>query len=215
MSAVKNPKSKGSGYERDIAKKLSLWWSEGKSDCCIWRSASSGSVATQRAKQDKESKNFYGDLSPTDELAQDLFSYFVAELKRGYNKSNLLDVIDSDNECEFLKLWNQVIRDSILANRNPLLILKRDRKHDVIFLLKMDFNKFIEWCGYPSTKTISIHLENCDIIGLQLDSFLNWISPSIIRRMANEKELKTKKVSGKSGSNRPKCKAIGTSKEDK
>src|SRR5574343_851909 len=101
-------KSKGNSFERLIAKQLSLWLSEGKSDCCIWRSASSGSVATQRAKQNKESKNFYGDLSPTDDIAQYLFDYFVIECKRGYSHTNTLDIIDSNTEGEFLKLWNQV-----------------------------------------------------------------------------------------------------------
>ena len=39
-------KAKGSAFEREVCKKLSLWITDGKMDDCLWRSAISGGRAT-------------------------------------------------------------------------------------------------------------------------------------------------------------------------
>ena len=58
-----NP-GKGSNYERDIAKKLSLWASHDEHDDWIWRTSSSGARAKTRSKQGKSTANSCGDIKP-------------------------------------------------------------------------------------------------------------------------------------------------------
>jgi hypothetical protein len=46
--------AKGSSFEREIAKLLSLWWSEGMRDDVFYRSHASGGRFTMRRKSGKD-----------------------------------------------------------------------------------------------------------------------------------------------------------------
>lgn len=91
---------KGSGFERELAKQLSLWWSHGDRDDLIWRTSQSGGRATQRAKRAVRTKYGYGDLTFTDPAAKPLFDLLVISAKRGYtNTSKPLQKKDIDRAC--------------------------------------------------------------------------------------------------------------------
>lgn len=47
----KHPSAKGSSFEREFCKKLSLWVSDGKDPDIFWRTAGSGSMATRKQLQ--------------------------------------------------------------------------------------------------------------------------------------------------------------------
>lgn len=79
---------KGSGFERELAKQLSLWWSHGDRDDLIWRTSQSGGRATQRAKRAVRTKYGYGDLTFTDPTAKPLFDLLVISAKRGYTNTS-------------------------------------------------------------------------------------------------------------------------------
>ena len=55
-------KGKGSSYEREICRLLSLWWTEGVSDDYFWRTAGSGAMAKTRSKVGKKTHGHYGDI---------------------------------------------------------------------------------------------------------------------------------------------------------
>ena len=54
-------KAKGSSFEREIARILSLWWSKGTRDDIFGRTMSSGAWGTQRAKAGKSTFGQYGE----------------------------------------------------------------------------------------------------------------------------------------------------------
>jgi len=60
-----NSKSIGNNYEREIAKKLSEWITQGERDDVLWRDLSSGARATTRKKSGKDSLQ-EGDFVATD-----------------------------------------------------------------------------------------------------------------------------------------------------
>ena len=141
-------KTKGGSYERSLAKKISLWWSDNKEDSLCWRTASSGARATQRSKTNQNTINAHGDLCATDPSIQPFFDLFSVEAKRGYSSTNLLNHIDSNKNTEFESLWNQCVGDADKCNKEPMLILKRDRKKEVVFINKSVYNKLIDEAGY-------------------------------------------------------------------
>lgn len=86
--------AKGQQFERDICRKLSLWISEGKDDSLLWRTSNSGGRATVRGKKGKRTQGQYGDIAAIHPSAEWLTRYFTFELKRGYPKASLHDLID-------------------------------------------------------------------------------------------------------------------------
>lgn len=82
---------KGSEFEREISKRLSLWWSDGKRDDIFWRTSGSGARATTRRKKSQKTAYEYGDITFTDPDGKPFIDYFLVELKRGYSGGGRLD----------------------------------------------------------------------------------------------------------------------------
>src|SRR5215467_5249762 len=74
-------KAKGSAFEREISKLMSLWISHGTRDDIFWRSSLSGGRATVQFKKGRENRSQIGDLSAIDPLGEWLISRFVTEIK--------------------------------------------------------------------------------------------------------------------------------------
>ena len=183
---------KGGNNEREKAKQISRWWTEGERDDVFWRD-NSGARATSRAKTGKSTAASYGDIVLQDPCGEALLRICTIELKRGYNSLNTLDLLDckSLKSNIFLSFWKQVLRDSVLAEKNgwgkcPLLITQRDRKNAVITMDNELFNKIIEYCG-PLEKTNIIRTilkkEEIDVYSIILEDFFNWCNPRIFDRM--------------------------------
>ena len=117
-------KAKGSAYEREIAKKISLFLTEGKNPDTVWRSSNSGGKATVT-----KSMIGCGDLQSISEESKKFFSIFSLELKN-YKELNLLD-FQKENFI-LNKWWEQASTDAKRANKIPLLIIRISRKGDFV-----------------------------------------------------------------------------------
>jgi hypothetical protein len=120
-----NGKQKGSAYEREICKKLSLWISHGERDDLLWRSAMSGGRATIQAKKGKENKSQTGDISPIDKLGQSLTDRFIIECKF-YNNLDIVSGIIKGKGVLWA-FWRKLVKDSVAAGKKPMLIVKQNR----------------------------------------------------------------------------------------
>lgn len=80
---LKNPKAKGSSFERDTARELSLWLSKGERPDLLRRTVLSGGQFTNFAKRAKYGKSLgeAGDLGPNHPDAQVLTDKVVIECK--------------------------------------------------------------------------------------------------------------------------------------
>ena len=119
-----NGKQKGAEYERQCAKRLSLWITNGERDDCLWRSALSGGRATLQQRKGKVNKSQTGDLSSIDSCTQAFIDSFLIEIK--FYK-------DLDITSGFVKgkgvlksFWKKLIADAALARKNPMLIAKQN-----------------------------------------------------------------------------------------
>lgn len=119
-SATKG-KAKGSTFERDMCKRLSLWWSAGTSSQIFWRNSGllarvSGCIAHQ-----------YGDMHAIDERGQPFVDRISTEFKF-YKDLRVLDIIDKPGKMHVTLLdhWAQCKRDAEASEREPMLVAKRN-----------------------------------------------------------------------------------------
>lgn len=184
--------AKGSSFEREVSKLLSLWFSEGKRDDLFWRTPGSGGRATSRNKAGKSTKGQYGDIFASDIEGKILEDNWNIELKTGYSKKSkkdltdkkgkrakiiyrwdILDLIDSDQKTPtFISFWNQTERDAKLSYRIPILIFRRNNRSICIALNKIYFSFLIDFFGNPNSVVIQI---NADVCIMSLNSFFEWI----------------------------------------
>ena len=173
---------KGSAFEREISKRLSLWWTDDEQEDVFWRSDQSGGRATQRAKQGKSTSNSYGDLACISPIGQPFIDQFCVELKRGYSKDlTILPILDNPKaKHTLIEFWNQCERDRQLAKRPwSLVIFKRDRMKECVLMEQRLYNRIGRWCGDYGKPTIRI---SSKYIIVHLDTFLDWLSPEVIKR---------------------------------
>jgi len=176
---------KGSQYERDISRQLSLWWSEGKEDDWFWRTDTSGGRATTRAKSGKSTANAVGDLSARTEEGSLLLREYIIEVKRGYNDLEVLPLLDKNNNKSnpFVVWWVKLIMEAVRTQRKPLLIFKRDRAHACIVMYKHVFLEFeaLFGSGYPAY--IKFPCVGKPLLIMRLIDFLVWAK---VKRLKKE-----------------------------
>lgn len=130
-------KAKGSAYERELCRKVSLWITHGERDDTVWRSASSGAVHTVR-KRKKESKGNYdtqvGDLCSIHPLSEPFFTAFGVEAKRygDLKFENLVFQILAQNSAQ--AFWQKHVKLCSDAGKVPVGIFKQDRRPDMLLV---------------------------------------------------------------------------------
>jgi hypothetical protein len=129
---------KGSKYERDMCKKLSLWWTEGERDDVFWRSQASGGRATIRGRKGAATAGQYGDVAAVDPVGKPLIDAFTIEIKRGYSGATVHDVLDMPDTAaqqQFEKFIAQALESHDRAGSHSwMLITKRDRRLPIVWL---------------------------------------------------------------------------------
>ena len=134
-----NGKSKGSGFEREIAKKLSLYLTNGNEEMACWRSSSSGATSTIGFKSNKKSKlglqTQSGDIIQTIPqghypLLDAFFQTYMIEVK--FLKS--LD-LSPNYSSQFQKIMNQLLREKEQSGKKIFFVLKRNGR-DILILKK-------------------------------------------------------------------------------
>lgn len=132
-----NGKSKGSGFEREIAKKLSLYLTNGNEEMACWRSSSSGATSTIGFKSNKKSKlglqTQSGDIIQTIPqghypLLDAFFQTYMIEVK--FLKS--LD-LSPNYSSQFQKIMNQLLREKEQSGKKIFFVLKRNGR-DILIL---------------------------------------------------------------------------------
>ena len=193
--------AKGGSYEREIAKKLSLWFTDGKRDDLICRTDSSGGRASVRTKNKKiTNKYLYGDLKHSDNACLSMFDKWSIELKTGYmvgknTRWDILDILDSkQKEPIIIKFWEQCIRDADLSNREPILIFRRNGRTSCIMLTKEYVHELESLYGDNNQKSVVFTISDEEgnsklLIVFNLDSFLEWINPTAVFNLNAEKGI--------------------------
>ena len=183
--------SKGSEFERTLCKRLSLWWTSDERNDVLWRAASSGAMATQRAKSGQSAFGQYGDITSTDPISQPLTQVFSMELKCGYKGASFWDIMASLS-TKASKPWEQWMGQAMEAKAqsnalSAMLIHKTDRKQPLVYFEYKTFKLLRAahgWAGHKKGITpfmkINVKLPrfrtykggNVVLVCMQLDDFL-------------------------------------------
>lgn len=189
----------GGAFERKMAKRLSLWWTNGERDDVLWRSHSSGARATIRHKQGKTTKGQDSDLTATDPIAKPLIDVATIELKKNLSQVHLSDVFDKLKGQRPWEEWFMKVRRSYMNAKSATwwIIHQRSKRKPVIYFPRSfwkDLQKQSVLIDLPNPSIIFTAWLNIKgknpiertIVALLLDDFLNEVKPKHILKIAKE-----------------------------
>ena len=177
---------KGSEFEREISRRLSLWWTQDlpePRDDIFWRTSGSGARATTRGKALKRTAYEYGDITCRDPIGKPLIDLFLIETKRGYSDgADLLDLLNPKKETYILDWWRKADKEMRQAGRrNKLIILSRNRRKTVVFF-DLDFLNL--WEMYSGIMNyfwyIKCVLGDEKLVVMDFEGFLKNLQPNDI-----------------------------------
>jgi hypothetical protein len=189
-----NKASKGSAFEREICRELSLWWTKGARDDIFWRASQSGGRATERAKHGKFTANSFGDVAYLDSVGKSFLDKVCIEIKRGYSaNSDTTGLIDlPSGQPLLLKFLEQAEHSRAIAGTPYwMLIQKRDRRVSIVHIPFNMFDAISNFLKESHEQTILRfkcaqitkfpflfkNLEHFRIVSIPLTSFLETVSP--------------------------------------
>ena len=194
---------KGSQFERDTCRVLSLWYSHGKRDDYFWRTAASGARATVRMKQGKMTSDSAGDICALHPSAKKLTEICIFELKRGYSQKNrsagisiltIVDKLQKEKEPVLLQWFEKLDKEMKQHKRQfGFIIFKRDRKNACITFTEKTFAHLkarnIKKYWYPPFgPTAIIDTEHHTLRIMKLEDFLAWCEPETITRKIRRRQ---------------------------
>ena len=179
--------NKGSNFEREICKQLSLWWSDDKDEDIFWRTAGSGARATTRAKKGKKTYGNDGDIQAVNPIGEPLMKVCNIELKRGYSKHTITDLIDKPKKAK-KQMYEKFIEQTIEENTNSgakywMLITKRDRREALVLIPHWFYKKLKSICVTLNLQSFVKISMNYSIYVLRLYDFLMAVTPKNIKKI--------------------------------
>lgn len=183
--------AKGGRFEREVAVKLSLWWTNGERDDVFWRVGGSGGRAKTRGRKGKDTSGQHGDLCATDETGVPLTQLLTIELKKGYNRSTIADMMDI-RQLSAIQMWEKwVLQVSESAKQAKsfswLLIHKRDRREPVVFFQNKLFTAMKKPTITPHMKVRTALISGIQTIHcVPLDEFLYALDPVTVKEILND-----------------------------
>jgi hypothetical protein len=172
-------KAKGSAFEREVCKKLSLWLSAGRRDDLLWRSAMSGGRATVRFKQGSTARAQAGDISAIHPLGAILTSRYVIEVK-SYRTLNIAASVYRYEEQGIPKgrtlaaFWWRCLHDAKKYDCNPLLIAKENRHAPFVCMTEEDLHAF----ELEKHTIANFYPANCHLV--PFDAFLIFAKQKVL-----------------------------------
>ena len=121
-------KRKGSGFEREIAKDLSLWITKDLRNDIFWRTHSSGSLGTVGGRRLE-----YGDIMAIDDLGKPLTDNYNIECRCG-KCLDIRHLVHPTKNSSIIQLIEEGRTNAKLSNRKSLWIIKEHGKRILVML---------------------------------------------------------------------------------
>jgi len=141
-SMVKKPmkpgmgSQKGSKFERDIARDLSLWWSDGKERNLFWRTHASGSFGTN-AKIKAE----VGDLMAIEDGGRDFMKVFNVECRHG-KVIRVKDLVyDGQDKVGMKQFIKEGLTNAAASDRLSLWIFREQNMPTMAMMSEFDLSR--------------------------------------------------------------------------
>jgi len=140
MAKKRRGAGKGGNFERKMCKEISLWWTGGENSDVFWRTSNSGGRATTRKKASQRTFMQHGDVGVVDPIGKPLLDFVTIELKNGYPKTNIFQMLDAPNKRvrqQWAQWRHKAIRD-MKANESKywMIIHQRTCRAALVYLPK-------------------------------------------------------------------------------
>jgi hypothetical protein len=180
--------SKGSSFEREISKFLSVWLTGNEKPYQYWRMPGSGSLCTIH----EENINLSGDIRSLTAKAEFLTDIFSIELKNGYPSTSFWQHF-SESKCFNLRdFWYQASRDAEKANKKPMLIYRKKGKKPLIGI-DDEMHDILSVYNYHLTLLNNIrmnfgknHSDLLPLVLMDFYSFFDIMKPDMIKKLKSE-----------------------------
>ncbi len=183
---------KGGAFERLVCETLSEWWTGEPDKSVFWRTANSGGRATIRHRKKKKTSGQFGDICATDPIGQPLIDTFMFELKNGYSKHTLSDLVDKGRKNKpMYEKWIKKASKSAeeCGAETWLLIHKRDGRVPMIFWTNHYVYTVVmrEWESIVQAPFNQEGRNPSLVYGMPLDRFLLRFRPEHVREMPRDR----------------------------
>ena len=184
-----NGKAKGSAWERDVCKALSLWLTKGQRPDILTRNVLSGGRFTNALRKDSNEKGMPGDVMAAHPLA---FKFnFLVECKHLNSLSLEAYLFDHDDRSPLAHIINQARQHAAKAE-TPLhfmIVAKQNQKPPLVFVdnLILEFmqDAHKNRRGIPSYRLPFHHLHSQSIGMFRFQDLINCVDPDKFLAMAN------------------------------
>lgn len=171
-------KAKGSGYEREIAKFLTVWITGIEKPYLFWRSPSSGALCTI-ANADSVS----GDIIPIRDEGKFLTNVFSVEVKTGYPKADFFQHFKGLKNDIIKDFWLQCCLDADKAKKYPMLIFKKSGLKPIVGINNTVRAELSDYVELPKSLMV-IYDDNTQSINFyDMNVFFGVVTPDIIKKM--------------------------------
>jgi hypothetical protein len=176
-------KQKGNQMENLIARKLSLWITNGKREDVLIRSQNSGGRATVLSYTGKNFVSQAGDIVSAAFEGNKFTNMFYIEVKH-YQNLNLESLIFRTSKSGIIEHWNKLLKECEFYNKLPLYIARQNNKPILVGLSKNGIDIF------ELHHDVEIHILYLDLYLLPLTTFL---SKANVKKVQNQPEYIFKK----------------------
>lgn len=135
-------KKKGSQFEREVCKALSMWISRNTKSDLFWRSAISGGRATVAHKKGTDLARQAGDITATAEEGYPFIELFFVECKR-VSTLGITNFV-YNRSCPIRTFWTIACQQALRHNRAPMVIAQEDRG-EIIVLMQSSVASQYRW----------------------------------------------------------------------
>ena len=180
-------KGKGSEFERDICKYLSVWLTGKEKPYQFWRMPASGGLATIS----EENADMSGDIRALTQEAAFVTDTFSIEAKNGYPTTDFHQHFANTKTFNIKAFWKQCIGDARISNKYAMLIFKKKGKKPIIGI-ESTVNDKIKGIliSLPSMSIKFSKQEYPEIVFYDFKDFFKFITPQIIKdKIVQEKIL--------------------------
>lgn len=185
--------AKGPSFERWFCDRLSAWWSGSPDASVFWRTANSGGRATVRGRKGKKTGNHHGDVCAIDPSGNDFLKVFCVELKRGYNRHTLQDLLDRSDKKIVTQVYEKWVEKAETCREAAgalhwMIVVKRDGREPLVMMPVEAFNSLgFDQPKQSMTVDTSLWGEWITVVCVKLSWFFDTVRTDTIREIAKEK----------------------------
>jgi Holliday junction resolvase len=170
-------KGKGSSFEREISRYLTMWLTGQDKELHFWRSPSSGAVATIN----KGNADIAGDIIAVQPEAEFFTKLFFIECKTGYPKASFHQHLKENKNFDISGFWTKANAEAERSNKYPILIYRK-LSYNIIIGIDDRVKDFLKkMVCLPKSVRLNFDNGTPSITFYDMETFFAKVTPNMLR----------------------------------